>query len=302
MSQAITPRISVIVPNLHSPVVGQVLDSLCNQDYPESYEILVVGQDRYGQIQESERVKFIQTPHPVSSAKARNLGISSARGEVLAFTDSDCIAFPDWLSTLARRLQDDDVSVVGGGVNFPKENFWTRCDNLATFHEYLAVSEPGNRLQLPSLNLALRRSVLDEVGVFDERYPIPAGEDADLTTRIWMTGYRLYFEPRATVIHLPQRRSPIAVFRHAYNFGRFSVKIDPRYRSALKSPLILRHWLSVLVLSPILAAGVIWSMLRRKIISGRDIFLLPAIYVTKIAWCLGAAHTLYHGSPFEERS
>src|SRR4030042_2415859 len=89
--------VSIIIPNLHSPIVGQTLQSLEAQDYAGPFEIIVVGQDKYGQVSEGGRVRAIVTPQSISPAAARNLGILSAQGEILVFIDSDCVASRDWL-------------------------------------------------------------------------------------------------------------------------------------------------------------------------------------------------------------
>jgi cellulose synthase/poly-beta-1,6-N-acetylglucosamine synthase-like glycosyltransferase len=289
--------ISIIIPNLHSPVIGQTLASLRAQDFAGEFEVIVVGQDKPGRVTEDERTRFIRAPQPVAPAVARNLGIRAARGDVLAFLDADCTAAPDWLTRLSAPYADPEVAVVGGSVDFPDDNYWTLCDNVATFYEFLSTSVAGTRELLPSLNLSVRASVLREVGLFDERYPFPAGEDADLTTRLRLRDYVLHFEPRARVTHHPQRSRFSAVVRHAYNFGRYSVKVDPRYQAGLKVSGVLRHEWVVLLCAPALAASV---TARVVLATGwRYWTTWPVVFVAKWIWCFGAARTLRRGTAFE---
>ena len=292
--------VSIIIPNLHSPIVGQTLQSLEAQDYAGPFEIIVVGQDKYGQVREGGRVRAIVTPQPISPAAARNLGIRSAQGEILVFIDSDCVASRDWLRRLLGHYADPQVAVVGGGVTFPSDNYWTLCDNLATFHDYLSTAPAGVLEQLPSLNLSLRRAALEPVGFFDERYPCAAGEDADLTIRLRQQGYPLVFDPRARLTHLPQRRSASGVFKHAFNLGRFSVKVDPRYMHFLHTPRVLRSWLTAVLAAPVLAAGVVFRLLYRQV-GWRYWHTLPLIYLAKLVWCAGAAQTLRAGGAFADQ-
>lgn len=293
--------ISVVVPNLHSPMVERTLDSLCNQNYNGPYEVIVVGQDCYGKVREEGRVRVINTPSPVAPAIARNVGIREARGEVIAFIDSDCLAAPDWLSRLTAHYQNPEVTVVGGCVEFPSDNYWTLCDNVATFHEYLSTSKDGAREQLPSLNLSIRKSAFNVVGVFDERYPLAAAEDADISTRLRMHGHTLYFDPKAKVIHLPNRRNMTSIFKHAYNFGRYSVKVDERYRKFLSTPVVLRNHWAMLFLSPFLSLAVVTRILLREKLAIRYWKTIPVIYAAKIAWCFGAAQTLRAGLASKNR-
>ena len=282
--------VSVIVPNLNSPIVGQTLASLSQQDYPWEYEIIVVGQDKYGQVQKSERIHAIVTPTPIYQSAARNIGIREAKGEILAFIDSDCIASPEWLHNLIQNFENPDINVVGGGVTFPSDHYWTFCDNVATFHEYLNDTRPGMREQLPTINLGLRSSIIEQIGFFDEQLPI--GEDVDLTTRMRIEGLRLYFDPTALITHLSQRRNISSIFYHAFDFGRYSRKLDPRYSDILRIPWPLRRWWTTLLLSPLLASGVIWWILFRDRLPPRYWITLPVVWLTKLIWCLGATITL----------
>src|SRR5689334_2346672 len=82
--------LSVVIPNLHSPLIGQVIEALGRQTARSAiHELIVVGQDRYGLVPDD--VRFIQTPQPISPAAARNLGARDAGGEYVLFLDADCI-------------------------------------------------------------------------------------------------------------------------------------------------------------------------------------------------------------------
>ena len=294
-------KVSIIVPNLHSPTVCETLKSLRGQDYPGEFEIIVVGQDRYGQVEEVERTRFIVTPEPVSPAIARNIGIREARGDIIVFTDADCIARPDWLARLTKPFQNPNVRVVGGGVSFPDKNYWTMCDNLASFYPYLSSGNPGFRDELPSLNLSVRKSALEQVGNFDERYPAPAGEDADLTTRLRLQGNDLHFVPDAIINHHPRRKYLADMFKHSYQFGRYSIRVDHRYQDILNVPWPLKNWWATLLFSPLLAGGVTLRVIGQIGWKWRWWLALPVVFFAKVSWCIGASRTLREGSPLETK-
>src|SRR3954453_23447533 len=93
--------ISIVIPNLHSPLIGKVIQALASQTARGSiHEVIVVGQDRYDQIPAD--VRFIPTPQPISPAAARNLGARLAGGEYLLFLDADCVAAPDLVEQLLK--------------------------------------------------------------------------------------------------------------------------------------------------------------------------------------------------------
>jgi GT2 family glycosyltransferase len=255
-------------------------------------EVLVVGLDGPGLVQEDNLVRLISTGQPVNPAVARNIGIREARGEIICFTDADCLPDRDWLKRLTGAFNDDDVSVVGGGVAFAADNYWTWCDNLSWFHEFLTTTPEGPRDILPSLNLAVHREVIEQVGGFDERYPRAAGEDADWTVRMRQAGFNLHFIPQAIVTHHPARTTFADMWRHGLIYGQFSTKINPKYNTLLKPPILLKRWWLLILSAPALA---LWGTLKILLNTTRikkTWLTFPGIFAGKIAWCVGAAATL----------
>lgn len=284
-------RYSVVIPVLKTPTVHRTIEALRRQDFGASrYEVIVAGMLTREALPEGDPVRFYALDVPLSPAAARNRGAASATGQIIAFTDADCIPAPDWLSVLEQRFSDPSVAVVGGGVAFEQGNYWTLADNIGTFHEYLTTRPSGLRSLLPSLNLAIRRDVFLAVGGFDERYPRPAGEDSDLCIRLRRQGHRLHFEPRAVVTHAPPRDRFIHLLRHGYCQGKYSVKVDPRYRDVEGLPAFMRTRPGVLLSGPAIAAAVTLRIMIQNAGLWRYWYTLPAIFCSKLFWCIGAAN------------
>jgi GT2 family glycosyltransferase len=292
-------RFSVVIPNLHSPTIDRTIQSLENQSFdPERFEIIVVGMDRFGLVSTDGQVFFDASDRPLSPARARNRGAALAKGEILVFIDADCEARKDWLAVLDERLQDPQVAVVGGGIEFDTRSYWRLADNLSMFYEYLTLHPPGDRGQLPSLNLAIRRCAFEETGGFDaERYPRPAGEDSDLTIRLRQRGYDLNFEPRAVVYHNPTRKSLPDLLRHGYYQGKYSTKVDRRYAGEEGLAGIFRTRPGLVLLSPLLSVGVTLRIFIRYPYLRQYWRAAPAVWLAKLAWCLGAANHPDYGDP-----
>ncbi|MFV2043812.1 MAG: glycosyltransferase family 2 protein [Anaerolineales bacterium] len=283
-------QVSVVIPNLNSPMINKTLASLRRQSYDRTrFEVIVVGRDGPGLVKTDDLVRFEESEGALSPAAARNRGAALASGEVLAFTDADCVASRDWLAIVAELLSDPEVAVIGGGVTFSATSYWGLADNLGTFYESLAGRPTQTRTQLPALNLAIRRELFEEVGGFDERYPRPAGEDSDLTFRIYRQGYTLYFEPRALVIHSPLRNSMQDLLRHGFEQGKYSIKVDPRYAREAGLPWPVRTRLGVILAAPILAVGATVRIFLTSREFLRCWYAAPAILAQKLAWCVGAA-------------
>jgi len=291
-------RVSVIIPNLNSPIVDRTLAALRGQQYDLGrVEVLVVGRDEPGLVQEDDLVRMVSTEEPASPAVARNIGMRESKGDLLCFTDADCVPAPDWLALITAPFANDGVHVVGGGVAFPPGNYWRLCDNISWFHDYLTSTEEGEREQLPSLNLCVRRAVTERVGLFDESYPRAAGEDAEWTTRMRQAGYTLHFVPSAVVHHHPTRATCKAVISHGYDHGRYSVKVHPAYADFLGVHPVLRTWWSVLLSSPALALITAGKIFVDDPALRRYWYAAPGVTVSKLFWCFGAAHRLYWGRP-----
>lgn len=285
--------ISVIIPSLHSTYIDQTLGALHKQNFDlNQVEVLVVGLDKYGLIKQDKLVRFISTEVPVSPATARNIGIQYAKGDILCFTDADCLPDRNWLRELTR-LFSHKIHVVGGGVVFDtNKSYWNLCDNFSWFYDLLVSSPVGERHQLASLNLAVHRHVIETVGLLNETYPNAAAEDSEWTVRMRMEGYKLYFNPAAVVGHYPFRTSLTKLWWHSFTYGRYSVKVNPRFMDFLSTPVILRHWLWWALAFPLASVLITVKILWKNRTLPRIWLAAPGIFISKIAWSLGALSTL----------
>jgi GT2 family glycosyltransferase len=283
-------KISIVIPNLNSNIIDQTLNSLGAQTAPRTeVEIIVVGQDAPGLVRPSARVKFDRTERVYIPPEARNRGARQATGEVLVFIDADCVAPPGWLNRITAHFADAQVAGVGGGVRFETGNYWNTADNFSWFHEFLDTQPAGPRQQFPSLNLALRRDLFLKFDGFNERLFV--GDDFDLTFRMAKAGCDLRFDPQAWVLHRPGRNSPQILWRHAYIYGQYSTKIGPRAHGEPGLPAPLRSRPALLALSPFLALGAALRVYWQTPHSLRFAPAFPAVLLSKLAWCIGAANS-----------
>ena len=136
-----------------------------------------------------------------SSYAARNTGIRASRGEIIAFTDADCRPQPEWLETLIKPFFDPEVAIaVGEILPLPGKTLWEQHaaieDTLSQKHTLAHTFYPYGQ----TANLAIRRQVLEQVGLF--RPYLTSGGDADLCWRILReTSYKLEFVEGAIVRH-----------------------------------------------------------------------------------------------------
>ena len=222
----------------------------------------------------------------VGASTARNIGIEEAKSEWLTFIDSDCIMLPGWAEALAPHLADRPKAI-GGGVAFRLHIYWQLVYNISMFHEFLAQLAPSQRRYLPTLNLTVHRDVIRDTGLLDER--LTRGQDVDWTIRMALAGYELHFEPRAAILHYPQRIDLYTVIRYWYLTGYFSIRNRLQHADYLGTPAFMGSSLALRALSPALAAYATVSMFAGLPNTVRYWHTVPAVYLTKLAWCLGAA-------------
>ncbi len=285
-------RASVIIPSLNAPTLGRALVAVAAQTEPPD-EVIVVGRDEAGALRGFPDVPFIDTTRPVCAARARNLGLAAAAGELLLLLDADCIPRPDWLARHRARHDAGEV-VVGGAVALEGHNYWAQSDNVSMFHDFVPQLPAGPRFLLPTLNLSLRRAVFAAVGGMDESFPGAAAEDADWTVRIRRAGYRLWFDPAAIVAHSPARTTPRDVARHWRNLGHNAVRVRLRYAAEFGTPAGARHAWWWRLLSPAIAAGVTAGVYAKRPLR-RYWRSLPVVYASKLIYCFGAARAIDSG-------
>jgi len=281
------PDVSIIIPSLNSDMIDKTLESLLAQtSFNRILEILVIGLDQPGLILKREPIHFISTQVPVTAPVARNLGIREARGAYLAFIDADCIADSRWLETLLSA-QREGHSVVGGSVSLEVENYWQLCYNLTMFHEFLPAAPAGERYNFGTLNLCVTMKVVERVGLFDER--LAREQDTEWTLRMRRHGYRLHFVPEAVVRHLSRANSLSEIIKLWYRSGLISAQIRQDYRDIIATPPFLGRRRMMVMLSPLVGAFVTARIFARAPRLLRYIHTLPVVFLTKIAWCLGAS-------------
>lgn len=165
---------------------------------------------------------YVLEPRP-GLDRARNTGVRAARGEIIAFLDDDADAHADWLGALADAFDAPDVALVAGLVlpaeleteaQYVFETRWGlhRGYRPRTFDRTFYLQRRGRGLPVWEIgagaNLAVRRSVLERLGGFDERLDSGAagvGGDSELCYRVLAAGLDCRYDPRAVVHHHHRR-------------------------------------------------------------------------------------------------
>jgi glycosyltransferase involved in cell wall biosynthesis len=227
--------VSVVVPTYRRPdLLARCLGALLAQDFdPGRYEIIIVDdaasketrmqvQDWAMRAAEQGRVaRYLTTRGRCGPAAARNRGWQAARGEIIAFTDDDCVPTTNWLSAGVAAFIGD-VMAVSGRIRVPL----TRCP---TDYEYDASHLEES--EFATANCFYRRDALIEVGGFDERFTQAWREDSDL--------YFSLLERAARCL-----RCENAVVVHPVRPARWGVSLSQQRKSMFNALLYKKHpWL-----------------------------------------------------------
>lgn len=200
-------KISVVIATFNrSGKLQDCLAAVAHQSYAP-HEIIVVDDastDNTAHLVQSRfsEVDYVRQTTNQGPAAARNEGIRRASGEIVAFTDDDCVPAPDWLEQIADAFRRQPGLVGVGGYQDPPQalvanNPVARADHVSRLRRWgqRAQQQQLGGYEIPGLatnNVAYRRDLLEKVGGFDETFPLAAGEDADLKLRMARQGPLLY--------------------------------------------------------------------------------------------------------------
>lgn len=280
--------VTFIIASAHLPKVGDAVAAVLAQDAAHLIErVLVLGPDLFEQVPAHPLITHLPDVAPGPAGPAYNLGLSMARSEFVVLMDADCVLNPDWLTRVqARHAEGWDV--VAGGVDVPPGSYLAVAYNYTTFYGDLSRGPAGPRNFLTTMNLSLRRSVAAAIGPVRE--DIPRWYDTEWTLRMRRAGYRLFFDPSARVRHYPCYVSPAILWRTWFASGSVGQMIRRDYADLLPGGWWMDHPWLLLALAPLAATAVTARVLRSDPGSPRLWSVLPVVWMTKLAWCLGASH------------
>jgi GT2 family glycosyltransferase len=202
------------------------LAALVAQDLAQPYEIIVVDSspDETAELvrQAFPQVQLVHLDQRSDPARARNIGAQRARGEILAFIDSDCVAPRDWLRRLIQPLAQGYGAVGGAIANGNGERLESWASYFCEFREFLPQGCARDADNLTLGNAAYRRVVFARVGGFPEGlFP---QEDQVFHTRLRAAGQRIRLDPSIVVAHT-HRAERHAFLEHQRRIGRANARV-----------------------------------------------------------------------------
>jgi O-antigen biosynthesis protein len=273
------PRVSVVVCTYNAETtMDACLSSLEHLSYPD-YEVIVVNDgSKDGTRAITERYPYARLINQENKglSVARNVGAAAATGEIVVYTDSDCVADPDWLTYLVGTMERGGLAACGGPNFPPPEN------SLVPAAVAVSPGGPCHVLiddeiaeHIAGCNMAFRRDVLLGLGGFDPIFRA-AGDDVDICWRLQDAGYAIGFSPAAMVWHY--RRNTVGAYlgqqrgygkaealvyaKHPERFNRFGQAMwSGRIYGDLSSSLLLGR--TARIYSGVFGRGLFQSLYER---------------------------------------
>ena len=235
------PKVSIIVPAYNEEdSIADTLRSLLELDYPRNkLEIIVVAnacKDKTAEIVRSfKRVKLIETPLP-GKAKAQNLGMKHAKGEIIVIGDADMLVSPDALRKVLPYFEDPLVGEVISAVKVHKPK--TLLEKVQRYEYIISslirqlMSGIGALFMVPGAFVAFRKSIVEKLGGFDER---TLTEDLEMGTRLLRHNYKIISN---LDVHIQVRapRTLAAFHNQRMRWNRGFLEVFAKHRDVVFNP------------------------------------------------------------------
>ena len=280
MAQQDFPKISIIVAAYNSQdTIEDCLKSIMAQNYPKDhFEIIVMdGGSKDNTVKIAKRFPIKVLSIRINCPAAYNYAMKIASNPILGYIDADAKVEVDWLKKLVTHLNEPQVAGVSGSIEtWNQDNSWARSIGYELKARYQRIGKYTGRIA--TMNLLMKRSVIEEVGGWDEN--LPSQYDTDLGFRISAKGWKIAYEPTALCYHF-NRPTLKAFYRQQLQYGKNTLRLYFKHGRLARGDEITDVGMNIqpillLVALVLLVLGIVPLLRMFWVISG---FVLLAIAV-----------------------
>jgi len=264
-SQGTQPTVSVVIPTLNgAQMLEKCLTSIRANNTKHDYELIIVDAGSTDETLEIANKYADKVLVGLPNRMNRNIGIQNAQGEIICFTDSDCVVPNDWIHELVEgllRLNRRDATIVSiGSGNLPLlENpsleelaiAKTMRSPLVAFgaRNVTVYKREHQVLHNPTVNSAYFKWAIEEVGGFrEESYSYP--EEIDLDAKLYERGYKVYYISSPLVLH-KHRGTVEGFFAQMRHYGRCRIRVNREHPKISKFYHLGPLFLCIMLYSPL---------------------------------------------------
>ncbi len=257
--------VSVIVPAFNAAgTLDDCLAALLAQSVARSsYEIIVVDDGSLDATADvaarycDEGVQLVRQPNQ-GAASARNMGVAHAGGDLLLFTDSDCVPQPDWIERMVAAFADPETVGAKGTYLTGQRRLVARFVQIEYEDRYDRMRNQERIDFIDTYSAGYRRDIFQQNGGFN--VAVRFVEDQEFSFRLAEKGYKLVFVPEARVSHLHDQ-DVFEYVERKFNIGVWKARVMQRHPERLANdthtPPVLKLQILLLFLSlPLLLAGL----------------------------------------------
>ncbi len=268
MAEDGTVKVSIIVASYNSQdTIEECLKSILAQNYPkDAFEVIVMdGESKDNTIKIAQQFPIKVLSIRLNCPAAYNYAMKIVAYPILGFIDADAKVEPDWLKKVTPHLAESEVAGVSGSIEtWNIDNPWARSIGYELKNRYRRIGKYTGRIA--TMNLLLKKSVIEEVGGWDEK--LPSQYDTDFGFRMSGRGYKIAYEPTAVCYHF-NRPTLKAFYRQQLQYGKNTLKLYFKHGHLAKGDEITDLGMNI---QPILLLAVVVS------------FLLGIIPLIRLLW------------------
>ncbi|PIE59431.1 MAG: glycosyl transferase family 2 [Desulfobulbus propionicus] len=273
--------VSVIVPAYNAEkTLDRCLGALSRQTYTKKLTEVIVVDDG-----STDSTAAIASKYPVQLISQKNMGPATARnngafactGEIILFTDADCVPMENWVEEMARLFTDKQVAAVKGAYRTRQPHITARFAQIEFEERFDLLEKAGYTDMVDTYSAGYRRSIFVRLGGFDTRFPVANNEDTELSYRMAAQKMTMLFNPKAIVYHLGH---PDSVFRYArlkFSRGYWRMIVYRQFPEKMLQDVYTPKSLKIQILLFFLMLGVL-PLVFLPADWGKSLFLFTAFW------------------------
>jgi cellulose synthase/poly-beta-1,6-N-acetylglucosamine synthase-like glycosyltransferase len=253
LAETVYPKVSIIVAAYNSQAtIEDCLKSILALNYPVGFfEVIVMdGGSKDGTVKISQQFPIKVVSIRLNAPAAYNYALKITSFPILGFIDADAKVEVEWLNKLVPHLAEPKVAGVSGSIEtWNQDNLWARSIGYELKNRYRRIGKYTGRIA--TMNLLLKKSVIEEVGGWDEK--LPSQYDTDFGFRIAALGYKIAYESGAVCYHF-NRPTLKAFYRQQLQYGKNTLKLYFKHGHLAKGDEITDLGMNI---QPILLLGIV---------------------------------------------